>query len=253
MTEFLHDDHILAADLARTAGETLLELRHSDSLRGQELKDAGDRLANRVLLEGLAAARPHDAVLTEESPDDGSRLDHERVWIVDPLDGTREFAEPGRDDWAVHVALAVGGIPVVGAVALPARDEVLSTSVELSVPQTSRTELEIVVSRSRAPQFLSDVAHRMGGILVPMGSAGAKAMAVVRGEADAYIHAGGQYEWDSCAPAAVARSAGLHASRLDGSPLLYNREDPYLPDLLICDPTLADALLAAVAQLWTRT
>lgn len=252
MAESLHDDHLLAAALAQRAGEALLELRGSGSLEGQELKNAGDRTANQVLFEGLASARPNDAILSEESPDDGSRLDHERVWIVDPLDGTREFAEPGRNDWAVHVALAVGGVPNVGAVALPARDEVLSTSTPLSVPPSSSTHLTLVVSRSRAPRFFSEVADRLGGSLVPMGSAGAKAMAVVRGEADAYIHAGGQYEWDSCAPVAVARVAGLHASRLDGSSLRYNREDPYLPDLLICRPHLADRLLDAVAQLWTR-
>ena len=210
------------------------------------LRAEGDRQAHELLATELAAARPSDAVLSEEGADDGARLDAERVWVVDPLDGTREYSEPGRTDWAVHVALVVGERPVAGAVALPALGPTLSTADPPPLPAARTGPPRLVVSRSRPPQQAEVVAGALGADVVPLGSAGAKAMAVVRGEADIYVHAGGQYEWDSCAPVAVALAAGCAATRLDGSPLRYNQPDPYLPDLVISRPELAQAVLTAL-------
>ena len=244
------DDHRLAADLARRAGELLVELRGRLTGQGAPaavLRAEGDRRAHELLVAELAAARPADAVLSEEGADDASRLDAERVWVIDPLDGTREFSEPGRTDWAVHVALVVGERPVAGAVALPALGLTLSTMDPPSLPPPGDGPPRLVVSRSRPPHQARVVAAALGADVVALGSAGAKAMAVVRGEADAYVHAGGQYEWDSCAPAAVAEAAGCAVSRLDGSELRYNQPDVYLPDLVICRPELAEAVLAAIA------
>ncbi|MDX6286308.1 MAG: 3(2), 5-bisphosphate nucleotidase [Frankiales bacterium] len=242
-------DHALAAALAHESGDLLLQLRKSASDRDpKQLRDDGDRLSHEHLAAALASARPDDAVLSEEGKDDHVRLDANRVWIVDPLDGTREYGEDGRVDWAVHVALWQGGDLVAGAVALPARDMVLSTGEPPVLPAPYGGPPRLLVSRTRPPGLVSDVADQIGGELVPLGSAGAKAMAVALGEAEIYLHAGGQYEWDSAAPVAVALSAGLHCSRVDGSPLIYNREDPLLPDLLICRPEYADAVLEAVAK-----
>ncbi len=211
------------------------------------IKDAGDQRSHDWLMAQLASVRPGDSVLSEEGKDDKARLAASRVWIIDPLDGTREFGE-GRDDWAVHVALAVDGAPVAGAVALPGLGVTLSTAPPAVVPpRDTGAPIRLVVSRSRPPALALSVAERLGAELLPMGSAGAKAMAVVRGEADVYVHGGGQYEWDNCAPAAVVLAAGLHASRLDGSPLVYNNDDVYLPDLVICRPELADDVLATVS------
>lgn len=213
------------------------------------LRDLGDRRAHELIVSLLGTARPDDAVLSEEGADDHRRLDVERVWIVDPLDGTREFGEAGRLDWAVHVALAVGGRAVVGAVALPAEGVVFATQPAPPMPVPPSRGLRVVTSRTRNPAESAAVAEALEAELVPRGSAGAKAMAVVRGEVDVYVHAGGMYEWDSAAPVAVAAATGLHVSRIDGSPLVYNRPDPYLPDVLICRPELADACLAALAVL----
>jgi 3'(2'), 5'-bisphosphate nucleotidase len=243
-------DHALAADLAARAGALLVELRSrlvEEGVDGSTLKDEGDRRAHELLVAALADAAPGDAVLSEEGRDDAARLHAARVWIVDPLDGTREFSEPPRTDWAVHVALCIAGVPVAGAVALPALGEVLSTHEPRSLAQQHGGPPRVIVSRTRPPAAATFLAERLGGELVEMGSAGAKAMAVLRGEADVYAHSGGQYEWDSCAPVAVALAAGLHASRIDGSPLVYNNEDPYLPDLLICRPELAAPALEALA------
>lgn len=236
------DDHTLAATLAEEAGELLLSIRE---LGGR----VGDLRSNRLLLDRLAELRPADAVLSEESPDDSARTERSRVWIVDPLDGTREFGEPGRPDWAVHVALAVDGEPVAGAVALPAAGVVLHTGrPPVLAPPPPPGTVRVALSRSRPSFEVIQLVARLSATEVPMGSAGAKAMAVVRGEADIYAHSGGQYEWDSCAPVAVALAAGLHVSRLDGSPLRYNRPDPYLPDLLICRPELAEIALKALSE-----
>jgi 3'(2'), 5'-bisphosphate nucleotidase len=237
-------DHALAVGLARDAGELLVDVRLrrvAEGLPGGAdlLKAEGDRVSHELLMERLAdRIAEGDAVLSEEGRDDPVRLSTKRVWIVDPLDGTREFGEPPRTDWAVHVALTIDGVPAAGAVALPALDLVLST--EQPPPP-------VIVSRTRPPAVATYLAEQLNGELVEMGSAGAKAMAVVRGEADVYVHAGGQYEWDSCAPVAVALSAGAHCSRLDGSPLRYNQVDSYLPDLLLCRSELANRALSVLA------
>jgi 3'(2'), 5'-bisphosphate nucleotidase len=240
------DDHALAADLASRAGSLLLAVRtRLASAAPDERKAAGDSESQEFLAAELTAARPSDAVLSEEAADSAARLSAARVWIVDPLDGTREFAELGRSDWAVHVALWESGALVAGAVALPAQGVTLATPAVALGPAGSPPR--VVVSRTRPPAVALAVRDALGGKLVEMGSAGAKAMAVVQGVADVYVHAGGQYEWDSAAPVAVAAAAGLHASRIDGSPLTYNAADPYLPDLVICRPELADAVLAVTA------
>ena len=243
------DDHQLAWQLAHEAGQRLLALRTGSEVAPEDLRDAGDRLSHEYLAAELARFRPGDAVLSEEGADDPARLAAQRVWIVDPLDGTREFGEPGRTDWAVHVALWQDGELTAGAVALPAEDRVLSTwRPEPGRQPAHRGEpLRLVVSRSRPPAFVARLAAGLGAVEVPMGSAGAKAAAVITGNADAYVHSGGQYEWDSAAPVAVALADGLHASRIDGSPLRYNQSDPTLPDILICPAELAPRLLGAIA------
>lgn len=243
-------DHELAVDLAARAGELLVALRAELSAAGvdaRQLKDEGDRQAHEMLMDALAEARPDDAVLSEEGKDDKARLDAERVWIVDPLDGTREFSEPPRSDWAVHVALVIDHVAVAGAVALPALGETLGSGpLAPTLAPADAGPPRVVVSRTRPPEAAMTVVEALDGVLVEMGSAGAKAMSVVRGESDVYVHSGGQYEWDSAAPIAVADAAGLHTSRIDGSPLRYNQDDVYLPDLVVCRPEYADAVLAAL-------
>jgi 3'(2'), 5'-bisphosphate nucleotidase len=257
------DDHRLARALAEAAGEVLLALRAADpGTDPGQLKADGDRQSHLFLMDQLAAVRPDDAVLSEEGKDDPVRLGADRVWIIDPLDGTREFGEVPRDDWAVHVALWERGDLVAGAVARPARGTTLATDRVTGPPGVGHLSAEggaaaarpsdrlrLAVSRSRPPAFVARLAERLDAELVPMGSAGIKATAVVDGTVDAYVHAGGQYEWDSAAPVAVARAAGLHTSRIDGSPLEYNRPDPLLPDLLICRPEVADHLLTVISEL----
>lgn len=238
------DDTELAAYLAKAAGALVLEMRETSGLVAKELGNAGDRTANQYLIRTLSDQRPDDGLLSEESKDTDARLSKSRVWIIDPVDGTREYSE-GRSDWAVHVALAIDGAPVIGAVALPALDLVLRTDQPAIIPPVPK-KLRMVVSRTRpAPEAVA-VAEALDAELIPMGSAGAKAMAVVRGEADIYLHTGGQYEWDSCAPVAVAAAYGLHVSRVDGSPLVYNQRDVYMPDLLICRKEHAPHVLALV-------
>jgi 3'(2'), 5'-bisphosphate nucleotidase len=252
------DDHVLARDLAAQAGERLLALRaQGDQGGGQdELRKAGDRLSHDFLTAELAARRPGDVVLSEEGADNPARLAARRVWIVDPLDGTREFGEQGRTDWAVHVALwersdtSDSGDVTVGAVALPAQDMVLSTAGQQpeTAPDATPGKIRIVVSRSRPPAFVRNISGLIDAELVPLGSAGAKVAAVVNGEVDAYVHGGGFYEWDTAAPVAVARAAGLHASRIDGSALAYNQADLLMPDILVCRPALAGTLLRAIRE-----
>jgi 3'(2'), 5'-bisphosphate nucleotidase len=248
------DDHALAADLAERAGRLLLALRADGGDPG-DLRNAGDRKSHEFLMAELARERPADAVLSEEGLDDKARLTADRVWIVDPLDGTREFGEPGRTDWAVHVALwsrtapAGSGDLIAGAVALPAQDRVLSTaSVAAPADPGAQRPIRMVVSRSRASQLVKDVAARIGAELVPCGSAGAKVATVITGENDAYLHSGGFYEWDTAAPVAVARGSGFYVSRIDGSQVAYNQEDPLLPDILVCRPAIADLLLNAIRE-----
>ncbi|MXO74869.1 3'(2'),5'-bisphosphate nucleotidase CysQ [Altererythrobacter aerius] len=240
-------DAELAAHLAQDAGRILLEVRDSGHYHGKDLGRAGDTEANAVLVAAVRALRPEDGLLSEEEKDNPARLGKQRVWIVDPVDGTREYGE-GRTDWAVHVALAVDGVPSVGAVALPGLDLVLRSDSPAPVPPPPE-RLRMVVSRTRPAREALAVAEALDAELVPMGSAGAKAMAVVRGEADIYLHSGGQYEWDSCAPVAVAIAHGLHCSRIDGSPLVYNRADTFMPDLLICRQEHAGRVLQEIAAL----
>ncbi|HLI01935.1 MAG TPA: 3'(2'),5'-bisphosphate nucleotidase CysQ [Acidimicrobiales bacterium] len=275
------DDVKVAAELAAEAADLLVGLRKESfdaGLSAREVGDRGDRESNRLLLDGLARLRPADAVLSEEAVDDPRRLEADRVWIIDPLDGTREYSEEGRPDWAVHVALWERGAEITAAaVALPALGSVLTSAASAGGPTGTAAPgpeaptaasgpeagnkaildpppppadgpLRVVVSRSRPPAWLDALGRRLDLQLIPMGSAGFKAMAVLRGEADVYLHSGGQYEWDSAAPVGVLHAAGLHASRLDGSPLLYNQPSPYLPDLLVCRSSLLSPLLAALEE-----
>jgi 3'(2'), 5'-bisphosphate nucleotidase len=245
------DDHALAAWLATEAGRCLLEVRR-EGLEGRELKDAGDRAAHELLMGLLAEHRPSDSVLSEEGKDDKARLDASRVWIVDPLDGTREFSEPPRDDWAVHVALWEKGELTAGAVAQPALGETFNTAQPPVVPPRTSTRPRIAVSRTRPPAFVEALAAEIDAELVPMGSAGVKVISVTRDVTDAYVHAGGQYEWDNAAPVAVARAAGLYCSRVDGSELVYNQDDVSLPDLIVCRPELAEQIVDFVRRHGTQ-
>lgn len=237
-------DAELAAHLAETAGQLALAVRAAGVLEGKALGDAGDATANQFLVAALRHQRPGDGLLSEESKDTAERLIKSRVWIVDPIDGTREYGET-RLDWAVHVALSVDGVASVGAVALPGLGLVLRSDQLQPVPPAAQP-LRMVVSRTRPAAEAVALAKVLGAELIPMGSAGAKAMAVVRGEADIYLHSGGQYEWDSCAPVAVALAHGLHCSRIDGSPLVYNQADTSMPDLLICRADLAAQMLELI-------
>jgi len=241
------DDLALARHLAAGAGRILMDLRAAGTHAGKELGAEGDARANAFLMAELARLRPDDGVLSEETVDTPDRLGKARVWIIDPLDGTREYGE-GRADWAVHVGLAVEGTATLGAVALPGLDAVLDSVAPPPLPAMAGVP-RLLVSRSRPAREAVAVAETLGGELVPMGSAGAKAMAVVRGEAEIYLHSGGQYEWDNCAPVAVAAGAGLHVSRIDGSPMRYNNQDTWLPDLLICRREWADRVLEEVARI----
>ncbi|BBY76048.1 3'(2'),5'-bisphosphate nucleotidase CysQ [Mycolicibacterium parafortuitum] len=242
------DDHELAGRLATEAGALLLGVRSElADATAEERKAAGDKRSHDFLMAALAAERPDDAVLSEEGVDDPVRLSARRVWIVDPLDGTREFSELGRTDWAVHVALWESGELIAGAVALPAQGITLATPTVVAPPPAPQAP-RVVVSRTRPPAVALEVKDALNGTLVEMGSAGAKVASVVQGLSDVYVHAGGQYEWDSAAPVAVARAAGLHTSRIDGSPLVYNQRDSKLPDLIVCRPELAKAVLAVTAR-----
>ncbi|MGH8253695.1 MAG: 3'(2'),5'-bisphosphate nucleotidase CysQ [Steroidobacteraceae bacterium] len=239
------NDTELARQIAEHAGRLLVDLRAAALLTGKPLGKLGDELANRFIIESLRTHRPDDALLSEEEKDNAARLGVSRVWIIDPLDGTREYGE-GRADWAVHVALAIDGVATLGAVALPGLPLTIASGDALVRPRRNG-KLRLVVSRTRPAAEAAAVAEALGAELLPMGSAGAKIMAVVRGEADIYVHSGGQYEWDSCAPVAVAQAAGLHVSRLDGSPLRYNQANTYMPDLLVCPAGLAERVVTLAA------
>ena len=248
------NDAELAAHLADQAGRILLQVRASGMFEGKSLGKAGDQTANQFLVHALRQQRPDDGLLSEESKDTPERLDKSRVWIIDPVDGTREYGEE-RSDWAVHVGLAIDGTAEIGAVSLPGlaagngeAGTVLRTDRTVELPRAAEKP-RLLVSRTRPAAEAVAVAERLGGELVPMGSAGAKAMAVVLGQAEIYLHSGGQFEWDSCAPVAVARAHGLHCSRIDGSPCVYNNKDTYMPDLLICRPEWAEPVLAEVRAL----
>ncbi len=244
-------DAELATRLAVEAGRLLVDLRERMWQRGAaswQVMDAGDQAAHRLIVDELAAARPHDVVLSEEGADDRRRLSSDRVWIVDPLDGTNEYGEPGRVDWAVHIALWQQGELTAAAVSLPALDAVFATDPAPVLPPVVRDRPRLVTSRFRAPYVAGVVARVLDCDAIRLGSAGAKTMAVVLGEADLYVHDGGMYQWDSAAPAAVARAAGLHVSRIDGSPMVYNAPDPWLPDFVVCRPELADDVLGAIAM-----
>lgn len=235
-------DEELAAELADGAGKLLMALRDRSFPDGRSLGRVADKVSNAFILTSLAEWRPDDAILSEESPDCSDRLARERVWIVDPLDGTREYSE-GRSDWAVHVALSIGHEPKTGAVSVPARNQLFRSDAVPALSAQERARPVMVVSRTRPPPEAEAVARFLDAEIQPMGSAGAKAMAVVSGDADIYYHSGGQHEWDNCAPAAVALGLGLHASRLDGAPLRYNEADTLVPDLVIARPQFADRIL----------
>lgn len=245
------NDGELSIEVAAAAAALLVELRQGWTGSATDLKDEGDRQAHELIVARLSDARPADGLLSEEGDDGEDRLGENRVWIVDPLDGTREYGD-GRDDWAVHIALTIGGEPSIGAVALAGPDQIYSTEHPATPPAADPNQgPRILVSRSRPPTWAPELADRLGGKLVPLGSAGAKAMAVVRGDAEIYAHTGGQYEWDNCAPAAVVKAAGLWATRLDGSPLRYNNANPYLPDLLMCRPEWAARTISHAGALIT--
>lgn len=245
MSETGMSDAALAAHLAEAAGKLLRDVRASAMFTGKALGQAGDQTANQFLCHALRAQRPDDGLLSEEEKDNGARLDKRRVWIIDPVDGTREYGEQ-RADWAVHVGLAIDGKAQIGAVALPDLGLVLRSDQPRPLPSAAATP-RMVVSRSRPAEPAVRIADHIGAELIAMGSAGAKAMAIVRGDAEIYLHTGGQYEWDSCAPVAVAAAYGLHVSRADGTPLLYNQTQVYMPDLLICRPEWAAMVLALMA------
>lgn len=234
----------LAARLAEGAGRIALATRESGLLGGTLLGQAGDQLTNAFIMGALRALRPQDGILSEESVDTTERLALDRVWVIDPLDGTREYGE-GREDWAIHVALTIGGRPTAAAVAIPSKALLLRSDDPPPLTEAP-ARLRMLVSRTRPPAEAECVAEALGAELVPLGSAGAKAAAVLLGEADIYLHAGGQHEWDNCAPVGIALAAGFHAARLDGSPLVYNQADTNLPDLLICRPELAERVRAAL-------
>ena len=239
-----YSDSRLTNLIAQGTGEILKGIRGVGLLRGRELGEAGDDLAQNWIARVLEQHRPGDAFLSEEAADDHSRLDNNRVWIVDPLDGTKEFAT-GRQDWAVHIALVEDGVPIHAAVGLPDLGVVFKSSDvrHVSGPFAGK----IAISRNRPPAVADAVADALGFETAKVGSAGAKAMHVLLGDYDAYVHAGGQYEWDQAAPVGVALAAGLHCSRLDGSPIKFNNEDTFIPDLLICRPELADEILEHAA------
>lgn len=248
-------DHALAARVATETGELLLRVRDELLERGTsswELESAGDNLAHQLILDRLGAARPADVVLSEEGADDRRRLGADRVWIVDPLDGTNEFGSPPRSDWAVHIALVEQGRPTAGAVALPAVGVTLATEPTPELPPPAEGPPRVVASRWHPSAAAQVVASGLGARMLGLGSAGAKAMAVVLGQADVYAHSGGQYEWDNCAPVAVAAAAGLHCSRIDGSELVYNNPNVYLPDFLICRAELAERCLELLADALRR-
>ncbi len=243
------DDHALARQLATDCGKLLHDFRNEWFARGNNawaLRDEGDMRGHHFLVDALKIARPDDGVISEEGYAEPSRLIKSRVWIVDPLDGTNEYGERGRPDWAIHVALTIDGDPACGAVALPVFGATYCTGEPTVVPPVGDRRLRVVSSRSRTTYAAMLVSEALDADIAYLGSAGAKAMAVVRGEVDVYAHSGGMYEWDSCAPAAVARAAGLHVSRIDGSPLVYNQRDTWMPDFLVCRPELADRVLAAL-------
>ncbi|MET0579418.1 MAG: 3'(2'),5'-bisphosphate nucleotidase CysQ [Ilumatobacteraceae bacterium] len=242
-------DAELAIRLATQAGRGLLVVREelvNGGAHPWQVMDGGDTAAQRFLSDELTRVRPDDAVLSEEGLEDPRRFDVDRVWIIDPLDGTREFGEPGRPDWAVHVALWEDGGFAAGAVSLPAIGVTFAADPAPVLPPVTRTRPRIVTSRTRNPYSASSVAHALDAEAVRLGSAGAKAMSVVNGETDIYVHDGGMYQWDSAAPAAVALAAGLHVSRLDGSPIVYNERDPWLPDFIVCRQEWAEPVLAAL-------
>jgi len=241
------NDVELARQIAEHAGRLLREVQAAALFEGKALGKAGDRIANAFIMEALRGNRPDDAILSEEEKDSPARLSASRVWIVDPLDGTREYGER-RTDWAVHVALAIDGRAMLGAVALPGLPLTLSSDA-VRPPPPAAGRLRMLVSRTRPAAEALAVAQRLDAELVPMGSAGAKAMAVLRNEADIYLHSGGQYEWDSCAPVAVAQAAGLHVSRIDGSELRYNAPNTYLPDLLVCRREHAERVLSTLRSI----
>ena len=249
------DDHLLAANLAESAGRMLVDCRSGAAgqlLGGSSLAHEGDQRAHLHLLTRLQEARPDDAVLSEEGADDAQRLDSSRLWVIDPLDGSRDYGF-GNDEWAVHVGLVEDGKIVAGAVALSALDLLFHTGEgegpACAVDENNPNRRPVIVTaRSRVNAEGMLLAHELGADVFACGSAGVKAMLVVNGTADAYVHASPLYEWDVCAPAAVAQSAGLHVSDAAGDPLVFNQARPVVNSFLVCRPELVDDILSALSS-----
>lgn len=263
------NDSELSRDVAIEAGRLLLDLRATygdldpaDVDTANRLRKEADRASHLLIADRISAARPDDVILSEEGKDDPARLVADRVWIVDPLDGTFEFGQ-GRSDFAVHIVLWVrdalsptGARLVASTVELPAqgltRTDIDTPDVSFALP-TDRP-IRIVASRSRAPKWLPDavavLADRMGREVevIDVGSVGAKVNEILCGRADAYVHDTGFYEWDVAAPYAVAHRYGLHASHVGGEPIRFNQDPPYVTSLLVSIPTLLDDLTSVFAE-----
>lgn len=237
------NDHQLAAALAAKAGQALSELRerpHSGGFDPWGLRDEGDRLAHNLLVELLGSHRPDDIVLSEEGREDRRRLDADRTWIIDPLDGTHDYPFLDSIEWAVHVALVEEQRPTAAAVAVPGMDQVFATDLGSAAEPMDRDQPLVISGRSNA-YLASEVAETIGGKLTACGSSGVKAMLVVSGAVDVYVHGSGLYEWDVCAPAAVAEALGMVVTDLEGDEIVYNKSQPIVRGLVISRPEFAEA------------
>lgn len=264
-----NEDAELARTVAQGAGQLLLELRESygeiepdDKERANALRKEGDRASHEYIAAALSAARPDDAVLSEEGADSDVRLSASRVWIVDPLDGTYEYGQ-NRADFAVHIVLwnTEGQARLeAGVVDLPAQGltrSVLDLDPQLGELPTNRP-IRIVASRSRPPATLAQTVHHLSGSLseagithegvevVDVGSVGAKVNEILSGRAEAYIHDTGFYEWDVAAPLNVAHHYGLHAEHIDGQPVVFNQMPPYVNNLVVARADLHGFVMDAL-------
>ena len=258
---WIERDLAFAMEAARSAGKRGLGLREAGRWEGKTLADIGDQAADGFLQGFVRGRYPEDGLLSEETADSPERLGRERTWIVDPLDGTKEYSQ-GRADWAVHVALTVGGTCALAAVALPSEGRVLwGVALEgqerggddgggtlVSGASESPSKPRVMVSRSHTPPWVETFAGSLGATLVPCGSAGFKVSRLLAGEGDIYVHKIGLKECDTCAPETVARALGWHVCRLRGEEHRYNRADPKNHELVVCRPTWRDRVLEAIAS-----